>query len=100
MRVCQPEGVHVLHVVSRGGELAGGRDALTTALGSVGAGRVSSAVVEVGDPAAAILRAAWAHGAELIAIGTRGHGRIQRWIAGSVAEVIMRDAASDVLVTR
>lgn len=100
MRVCQPEGVHVLHVVSRGDELARGHEALTTALGSIGAGQVSDMVVEVGDPGAVILRAAWARGADLIAIGTRGRGRIQRWIAGSVAEIIMREAASDVLVTR
>lgn len=48
----------------------------------------------------AVVEVAQEVGAELIVVGTRGHTGMQRWLLGSVAERIARQAETHVLVTR
>jgi nucleotide-binding universal stress UspA family protein len=52
------------------------------------------------SPATAILKEASARGADLIALATRGRGRIRRLILGSVADKVLRGADTAVLVYR
>ncbi|MBL8624043.1 MAG: universal stress protein [Myxococcales bacterium] len=56
-------------------------------------------VVE-GDPRAQILAAARARGSDLVAVGTHGRTGLRRALLGSVAEAVIRGAATDVLVAR
>ncbi|HUP46927.1 MAG TPA: universal stress protein [Thermoanaerobaculia bacterium] len=58
------------------------------------------AVVAVGTPAAAIVKAAEEEGVDLIAMGTHGRSGLQRLILGSVAERVMREAPVPVLTVR
>ena len=55
-------------------------------------------VEESRDAADAILRRAVTLGADLIVIGTHGRTGINRWFVGSVAERVLRRAASPVMV--
>jgi nucleotide-binding universal stress UspA family protein len=55
-------------------------------------------VEESRDAADAILRRAVTLGADLIVIGTHGRTGINRWFVGSVAEHVLRRAASPVMV--
>ena len=55
-------------------------------------------VEETRDAADAILRRAVTLGADLIVIGTHGRTGINRWFIGSVAERVLRRAASPVMV--
>jgi len=50
-----------------------------------------------GDPGAELLRFAAGIQADLIATGSRGHGRVTRMLIGSVATKILRDATCSVL---
>ncbi len=54
----------------------------------------------VGDPADITIAAARAHSAELIVVGSHGRTGIKRFLLGSVAERIVRDAPVSVLVAR
>lgn len=54
----------------------------------------------LGDPAMEILRAAEAHQADLIVLGTAGRKGIRRAIMGSVAETVLRESETPVLVFR
>ena len=56
-------------------------------------------VVE-GDPRAQILATARARGRDLVAVGTHGRTGLRRALVGSVAEAVIRGAATDVLVAR
>lgn len=56
--------------------------------------------VEVGAPAAAILRTAEAERATLIAVGTHGRTGVARLVLGSVAEQVVRAADVPVLTLR
>ena len=58
------------------------------------------AIVAVGTPAAAIVKAAREQGADLIAMGTHGRTGLRRLFLGSVAERVMRDAPVPVLTVR
>jgi nucleotide-binding universal stress UspA family protein len=53
-----------------------------------------------GDPAAAIVEAATAEGADLIVIGNRGHRGVGRALIGSVSDEVVRTAGCPVLVVR
>src|SRR4029079_15796632 len=55
-------------------------------------------VEEARDVADAILRRAVTLGADLIVMGTHGRTGINRWFVGSVAERVLRRAASPVMV--
>ena len=54
--------------------------------------------VVVGPAAPEIVRYAAAHGADAIVVGSHGRGVIGRFLLGSVAERVLRDAACPVLV--
>jgi nucleotide-binding universal stress UspA family protein len=56
--------------------------------------------VRKGDARAALLAAARAHHADLIIVGTHGRQGINRLLAGSVAETLVRSAECSVLVAR
>jgi nucleotide-binding universal stress UspA family protein len=53
-----------------------------------------------GQPAATILREAEAHGSDLIVVGARGLGALERIALGSVSEAVLRHATVPVLVVR
>lgn len=61
------------------------------------AGALTTAVV-VGHPAAEIVRYAIDQGADVIVLGSHGHGAIRRFMLGSVAERVMRHAPCPVMV--
>lgn len=54
-------------------------------------------VVEEGAPAEALRAAAERLSADLVVLGTRGHGHLRRLVLGSVAEEALRTLACDVL---
>lgn len=58
------------------------------------------AIVNAGDPDAAILDAARTWRARTIVIGWRGHGRFRRLLAGSVSRTVLQDATVPVMVVR
>jgi nucleotide-binding universal stress UspA family protein len=53
-----------------------------------------------GAPAATILREAEAHGSDLVVVGARGLGALERIALGSVSEAVLRHASCPVLVVR
>ncbi len=59
--------------------------------------RVSTAVV-VGSAANEIARYAEEHAADVIVVGSHGHGLVRRFLLGSVAEKVVRQAPCAVLV--
>jgi nucleotide-binding universal stress UspA family protein len=61
---------------------------------------VQTRVVSQERPATAILEDASAHGADLIALATHGRGGLKRLLLGSVADKVLRGAATPVLVNR
>jgi nucleotide-binding universal stress UspA family protein len=61
------------------------------------ASAVTTAVVP-GRPAAEIVRYAQEHGADLIVMGTHGYGTVRRFLIGSVADQVLRQATCPVLV--
>jgi nucleotide-binding universal stress UspA family protein len=58
----------------------------------------AEAIVAAGDPAAAILAEAGRRGADLIAMSTHGRSGLGRWIYGSVADAVMRQASVPILL--
>jgi universal stress protein A len=54
----------------------------------------------VGDPAAEIVRWAKGHGPDLLVLGTHGRRGLRRFVLGSVAERVLREAPCPVLVAR
>ncbi len=63
-------------------------------------GRAVSAAALVGDPAGEVVRWAREHGPDLLVLGTHGRTGIRRFILGSVAERVLREAPCPVLVVR
>ena len=55
-------------------------------------------VVESGDPAAVLLRRS--EGADMLVVGSRGHGGFDRLLMGSVSEKCVRHATCSVIVIR
>jgi nucleotide-binding universal stress UspA family protein len=62
-----------------------------------GHGAVEAAVLE-GEPAAAILAHGRARGADLLVLATHGRSGLGRWLYGSVADAVLRQAATPVLL--
>jgi len=56
--------------------------------------------VPEGDARDAIVAEAQRRRADLVAIATRGHSQLRRWLFGSVADYVLRAAPCDVLVVR
>lgn len=54
--------------------------------------------VLVGTPAEEIARFARQHGADLIVMGTHGYGPVRRFLLGSVADRVVREASCPVLL--
>ncbi len=52
--------------------------------------------VEMGPPDSEIVRYANEHGVELIVLGSHGHGVVRRFILGSVADRVLRQASCPV----
>ncbi|MGH0031947.1 MAG: universal stress protein [Myxococcota bacterium] len=78
-----------------------GRDALERCVASARKGGIESESHLVEAPAAAgIVALAERIDADCIVVGSRGHGRFQNLLLGSVAERVVRDAACRVLVVR
>jgi nucleotide-binding universal stress UspA family protein len=59
--------------------------------------RVTTAV-EVGSPAAEIVRYAHDHAAQVIVLGSHGHGSVRRFMLGSVADRVLRQASCPVML--
>lgn len=64
-----------------------------------GATRISTRA-GTGDPAEEIVAVATERSADLIVLGSRGHGRLAGLLLGSVAQKVTADAACPVLVVR
>jgi nucleotide-binding universal stress UspA family protein len=56
--------------------------------------------VQKGRPAEVIVQAAEQHGSDLIVVGARGLGRLERLRLGSVSEAVLRSAHCPVLIVR
>jgi nucleotide-binding universal stress UspA family protein len=54
--------------------------------------------VEAGAPAAGIVRYAQDHGAQAIVLGSHGHGLVRRFVLGSVADRVLRQASCPVML--
>jgi nucleotide-binding universal stress UspA family protein len=61
---------------------------------------VATRVVQNDRPATAILDEASSRGVDLIALATRGRGRLKRPVLGSVADKVLRGAETPVLMCR
>ena len=61
---------------------------------------VELAVLSDHAPAKAICEYAEKHGVDLIVVGSHGRGGMERWLIGSVAERVVRHAATNVYVVR
>lgn len=61
--------------------------------------RVSRYILS-GNPAAEIVQHAKRHEADLIVVGTHGHGAVARFILGSVADRVLHEAPCPVIVTK
>ncbi len=60
----------------------------------------AEAVVEVGDPSAVICAVAAREGADVVVMGSHGHGWLQRVLIGSVSHHVLQHAPCPVLVMR
>ncbi len=72
---------------------------LTTLLPALPRVKVSTEVL-FGSPARAIVTAAGTNGADLIVMGTHGHGAVMHVVMGNVAERVVRTASCPVLTVR
>lgn len=63
-------------------------------------GYSARSVLEMGDPAAGLVRAAEREGADLIAMATHGHGLIGDLLHGSVAEQLRHKTHVPILMVR
>ncbi|HUZ84087.1 MAG TPA: universal stress protein [Gaiellales bacterium] len=57
-------------------------------------------VIAIGDPAEGIIDAAAEHAADLIVVGTRDPGIVERLLGHSVSQAVARKAECDVLIVR
>ena len=64
------------------------------------AGVAATGLAPVGDPADEILKAAEQYEAELIVMGARSLGTVERLVLGSVSTKVMHEAACDVLIVK
>ena len=65
-----------------------------------GEGISSTGLAPAGDPADEILKAAKQFEAELIVIGARSRGTVERLVLGSVSTKVMHESDCDVLVVK
>lgn len=63
-------------------------------------GVAASTEVRVGNPANEIVTCAQEHGADLIVVGSRGHGAMKRLLMGSVADRVVHLSNGPVFVVR
>lgn len=56
--------------------------------------------VRIGEPASEILALAAEADADCVVVGTHGHTGVKRWLVGSVAETVVREARCPVIVAR
>ena len=63
-----------------------------------GRGVLVEIAVVIGDPAKVLVEEAQWRDAEMIVLSTHGRSGLGRWIRGSVADAVMREAASPVLL--
>ncbi len=64
------------------------------------AGRGVRSTLLVGDPAGEVVRLARERAIDLVVVGTHGRRGLKRWVLGSVAERIVREAPCAVVVAR
>ena len=64
------------------------------------AGIAATGLAPVGDPADEILRAAEQFEAELVVMGARSLGTIERLVLGSVSTKVMHESGCDVLIVK
>lgn len=76
----------------------GRRSSLERAAGKLELGREGVVRIE-NDTAGFITQEARSRRADLVVVGLRGRGRLQRWLKPSVASYVVRDARRSVLVT-
>ena len=60
----------------------------------------ASYVEQVGEPADGLVEAATSRGADLLVVGRRDHGALERLVLGSVSTKVLHGAPCDVLVVR
>jgi nucleotide-binding universal stress UspA family protein len=63
-------------------------------------GRTTQHVVEIGEPGPTICEVAAREGAEILVVGSHGHGWLQRVLMGSVSTYVLHHAPCPVLVVR
>ncbi|MCC7508869.1 MAG: universal stress protein [Planctomycetes bacterium] len=81
--------------------LSGAEDALRRAkLPAAASALQVNRYVLSGNPATEVVEHAKRHGADLIVIGTQGHGAIARFFLGSVADRVLHSATCPVIVTK
>jgi nucleotide-binding universal stress UspA family protein len=73
-------------------------DRARTAL--AGRGLVAEYIAEIGDPAERLLELAERRDAELIVVGSRGHGFLDRLLGRGVDEAVVGRSSRDVLLVR
>lgn len=91
-------GDAALTVVQAASDEAGARHSLEEAIGSLDASLEASPWVAGTPPADAILAVARDIHADLIVTASRGRGRVERTLLGSVSSELVHGAACDVLV--
>lgn len=64
------------------------------------AGYRATTEIHSGDPAVGLIQAAADGGADLVVAATRGHGPVERLLAGSVTDTLLRHAPCSVLVIK
>lgn len=64
------------------------------------AGRVADSVHRTGEPAAAIIHAAWQWNADLLVLGSSGRSGLSRVLPGSVARQVLHGTHASVLIAR
>ncbi|HEY3248974.1 MAG TPA: universal stress protein [bacterium] len=78
-----------------------GREVLTrTAERFQRAGVACTTRLEHGPAAAQIVEIATSVGADLIVLGSRGHGKLEELLLGSVSDTVVREATCSVLIVR
>jgi nucleotide-binding universal stress UspA family protein len=63
-------------------------------------GMEAQSVVREGSASAEIIAEAESWGADLVVVGTRGHGLLKRWLLGSTARTVLHHAPMSVLIVR
>lgn len=79
---------------------ADARTAIDTVADAVGGAAVTRTAVVEGDPSESILDYAAEHDADVVAMGTHGRTGVDRYVAGSVTERVVRRAPVPVLTVR